>query len=337
MNISVQTGIQFLKDMRQKNFTIPDVSDRFTRRKKLVLHHGEALNFLKSLPASFVSLVVTSPPYNVGKEYESKQALHSYLDQQAVVIDELVRVLKDNGSICWQVGNFVRDGEVFPLDVFFYQKFKERGLFLRNRIFWHFGHGLHASRRFSGRYETILWFSKNAKYVFNLDAVRIPSKYPGKTYYKGPKKGQPSSNMLGKNPSDVWKLMRQEWKDGVWEIPNVKAHHPEKTDHPCQFPIELVERCVLALTNKGDWVLDPYSGTGSSLIAAAKHGRKTIGCEKEKPYVALATRRLKQLAAGKLKMRILGTPVFQPTGREKVARPPDARHQNNGQKRPRSK
>ena len=295
---------------------------RYSRTKRIVLFQGNALDFLKRLPSKSISLVVTSPPYNAGKEYERKRAIQDYLREQTKVIDELIRVLKDNGSICWEVGSFVRNGQVFPLDFYFFNEFTKRGLGLRNRIVWHFGHGLHASRRFSGRYETILWFTKTNKYVFNLDHVRVPSKYPGKTYYKGPKKGTPSSNPLGKNPSDVWRLMQREWWDGVWDIPNVKANHPEKTIHPCQFPIELVERCVLALTKKGDRVLDPYAGVGSSLIAAIKHGRKAVGCEKEKRYVAIAKKRLNQFHAGKLKMRTLGTPVHQPTGREKVARFP---------------
>ena len=205
---------------------------------------------------------------------------------------------------------------------FFYDLFKDRGLKLRNRIVWYFGHGLHASRRFSGRYETLLWFTKSNNYVFNLDAVRIASKYPGKTHFKGPRKGKPSGNPLGKNPSDVWELMKQEWDDGLLGIPNVKANHPEKTIHPCQFPIELVERCVLALTNEGEWVLDPYAGVGSSLIAGIKQGRKVIGCEKDPEYVRIARQRIEDFAAGKLKIRRLGTPVYEPTGREKVTQTP---------------
>ena len=107
----------------------------------------------------------------------------------------------------------------------------------------------------------MLWFTKTDSYTFNLDSVRVPSKYPGKTNYKpGKHYGLPSGNPLGKNPSDIWKIVQRDWESALWNIPNVKANHPEKTIHPCQFPIELVERCVLALTNKGDRVLDPFSG-----------------------------------------------------------------------------
>lgn len=300
----------------------PKIAETYSPDEGIVLHLGDALDFLRTLPSEFVSLVITSPPYNLGKEYERKRALQIYLQEQVSVINELVRLLRKDGSICWEVGNFVDEGEVFPLDVFFYDIFKERGLSLRNRIIWHFGHGLHASRRFSGRYETILWFTRTEDYIFNLDAVRVESKYPGKTHFKGPNRGKPSGNPLGKNPSDVWELLRREWDEEVWEIPNVKANHPEKTIHPCQFPIELVERCVLALTKEGGWVLDPYVGVGSTLIAGMKHGRKVIGCEKEAEYVKKARQRIEDFSAGKLKLRRLGTPVYQPTGREKVSQRP---------------
>jgi adenine-specific DNA-methyltransferase len=232
-------------------------------------------------------------------------------------------VLSSDGSICWQVGNYVENGEIFPLDIFYYPVFKALGMRLRNRIVWHFGHGLHASKRFSGRYETLLWFTKSDTYTFNLDAVRIPSKYPGKRHYKGPKKGQLSGNPKGKNPSDIWLLMAQEWEMGLWDIPNVKANHPEKTIHPAQFPIELVERCVLAMTDKDDWVFDPYAGVGSALIAAIKQGRRAMGSEKEEQYVQIAHERINSFFSGELKIRPLGKPVYRPTGREKVAQIPD--------------
>jgi adenine-specific DNA-methyltransferase len=194
---------------------------------------------------------------------------------------------------------------------------------LRNRIVWKFGHGLHASRRFSGRYETILWFTKSDHYVFNLDAVRVPAKYPGKRHFKGPNKGKPSGNPLGKNPSDVWEILVRDWEELVWDIPNVKANHPEKTIHPCQFPIELVERSVLALTNEGDWVFDPYMGVGSALIAALMHDRRAMGCEKEAAYVEIARQRILDYFNGVLRYRPLGKPVYQPTGREKVSQIPE--------------
>ncbi len=232
-------------------------------------------------------------------------------------------MLAPQGSICWEVGNYVENGEVFPLDVFYYDLFKKRGLQLRNRIIWHFGHGLHASLRFSGRYETLLWFTKNDKYTFNLDPVRVPAKYPGKRHFKGPNRGKPSGNPLGKNPSDIWEIVAQDWEQELWDIPNVKANHPEKTIHPCQFPVELVERCVLAFTNEGDRVLDPYCGVGSALIAGLKHGRRVIGCDRDPEYIAIGRDRIQAFYAGTLRTRPLGRPIHTPTGRESVSRIPE--------------
>jgi adenine-specific DNA-methyltransferase len=267
-------------------------------------------------------VVITSPPYNIGKVYERATELNAYLEALSPIVDQLVRVLSAKGSLCWQVGNFVEDAEVFPLDVFYYPFFKRHGLRLRNRVIWHFAHGLHASKRLSGRYEVLLWFTKGDTYTFNLDDIRVPSKYPGKRHFKGERRGQPSGNPLGKNPSDFWKIVERDWEFLLWDIPNVKANHPEKTIHPCQFPIELVERCVLAFTDPGDWVLDPFSGVGSALLAALRHNRKAIGCEKEVNYVEIARQRIGDLYSGVLPYRELGKPVHQPTGREKVSQVP---------------
>jgi DNA modification methylase len=221
------------------------------------------------------------------------------------------------------VGNYVEKGEVYPLDTYYYDIFKDLGLSLRNRIIWHFGHGLHASKRFSGRYETLLWFTKSDEYVFNLDPVRVPSKYPGKRHYKGPNKGKLSGNPKGKNPSDFWAdIVAQEWEEGVIDIPNVKSNHPEKTVHPCQYPIELIERCVLSMTNEGDWILDPFAGVGSALLAAVRRNRRAIGAEKEIEYINITKERFSQLFAGTLRVRPLGKKVHQPTGKEKVAQIP---------------
>jgi len=299
------------------------IVNNFDQKADVVLHCGDSLEFLKRIPDKTISLIISSPPYNIGKEYEKKTAIEEYLAKQKPVISELYRILKDNGSICWEVGNFVDKGEIYPLDIYYYPIFKELGLHLRNRIIWHFGHGLHASKRFSGRYESIIWFTKSEKYKFNLDNVRVPSKYPGKRHFKGASKGKPSCNPLGKNPSDMWEVIKSDWENEIWNIPNVKSNHPEKTIHPCQFPIELVERCVLALTDKTDWVLDPYAGVGSAVIAAVKNNRKAAGCDKETDYVEISKNRINKFLSGELKTRPIGKPIFIPTGKEKVSQIPD--------------
>lgn len=261
------------------------------------------LSFMRNLPSASMHLIVTSPPYNLGKEYEARRSLEVYQEEQAAAIAEAVRLLHPNGSICWQVGNYIDDGEVFPLDAVLYPMFKVHGLHLRNRIIWTFGHGLHCQKRYSGRHETILWFTKSANYTFNLDAVRVPAKYPDKKHFKGPKTGQLSGHPLGKNPGDVW------------DIPNVKANHVEKTDHPCQFPVGLVERLVLSLTNPGENVLDPYLGVGSSAIAALKNGRNAYGCDMVQEYIDTAIGRLEMLSEGILRTRPMNRPVYEPPQR----------------------
>ncbi len=276
------------------------IVDRFALSEQIVVYPGDCLDLLKTIPAGSLKLVVTSPPYNIGKEYEKRLKLETYLEQQKVVIQECVRGLSPKGSICWQVGNYVDNGAIIPLDTVLYPIFTSLGLKMRNRIIWHFEHGLHCSRRFSGRYETIIWFTKSDDYTFNLDPVRIPQKYPGKKYFKGPNIGKYSSNPLGKNPGDLW------------VIPNVKSNHVEKTEHPCQFPVELIQRLVLSMTDEGDWVFDPFLGTGSSIIAAIRHNRRGAGAEIVPKYIELAKQRIQQELAGTLKTRPMNKPVYDP-------------------------
>ena len=269
--------------------------DPIDEQAKVLIAAKDNLAFMRPLPDASMKLIVTSPPYNIGKSYERRTPLEAYVQSQAQVIAECVRLLHPNGSLCWQVGNHVDKGEVFPLDMVLYHVFKDHGLKMRNRIVWHFEHGLHCTNRLSGRHETIMWFTKGDDYTFNLDPIRVPSKYPGKKYFKGPKAGQLSGNPLGKNPSDVW------------AIPNVKNNHPEKTVHPCQFPVELVERLVLSMTDEGDSVFDPYMGVGSSVIAALKHGRAAYGCDIDKTYAKIARERVQALKDGTLRTCLLYT------------------------------
>lgn len=286
---------------RHPKIADPKIRDHFSRNAEAVVFHGSCLDLLKEIPSNSIQLVATSPPYNIGKAYEKRLDLAAYVKQQADVIVECSRVLTDSGSICWQVGNYVENSGIVPLDTLLYPVFKELGLVLRNRIVWHFEHGLHCTRRFSGRYETVSWFTRDTKdFLFNLDPVRVPQKYPGKKHFKGPKAGQYSGNPLGKNPGDVW------------DIPNVKSNHVEKTEHPCQFPVELIERLVLSMTNPGDWVLDPFLGVGTSIVAAIRHGRRGVGAETMQRYVALSHERILAAMAGSLRVRPMGKPKYDP-------------------------
>ncbi|WP_341790722.1 site-specific DNA-methyltransferase [Rickettsia endosymbiont of Polydrusus tereticollis] len=224
-----------------------------------------------------------------------------YLEWQKRIIDQLIPRLKSTGSICWQVGNFIDNGYIVPLDIEFAPMFKEHKLQMRNRIIWHFGHGLHSKKRFSGRYEVVLWYTKSNEYTFNLDDARVPSKYPGKRHFKGPKAGQLSGHPLGKNPDDVW------------NIPNVKSNHVEKTSHPCQFPVGLIERLTLALTNKSELIFDPFAGVASAGVAAAIHSRRFWGCELNKEYAKIGITRLEETLRGQAKYRPHDKPLYDHT------------------------
>jgi adenine-specific DNA-methyltransferase len=273
-----------------------------------VVWHGDALEVLESLPASSVDLIVTSPPYFVGKEYDTSQSAADFTKEIRRVLPSMMRCLKVGGSLCWQVGNHVRAGNIIPLDALIVAELiGKNDLLLRNRIVWTFGHGAHASKRFSGRHETILWYTMGSDYYFDLDSVRVPQLYPGKRHYKGPKKGEWSGNPLGKNPGDVWEI------GDIWKIPNVKANHVEKTAHPCQFPTALVRRLVLALAPPGGVVLDPYLGSGTAAIAALLEKRNFIGSDIAKKYLRIAKERILLLEAGTLNIRE-DAPVSPPTG-----------------------
>lgn len=292
-------------------FSNEEVHSIFKAKARAVVFEGDCVELLRSLPDGSIQLVVTSPPYNIGKEYERRLDLGKYVAEQRRVIAECVRVLKRDGSLCWQVGNHVVGGAIIPLDALLFPVFSDLGLQLRNRIVWHFEHGLHCSRRLSGRYETVNWFTKSDEYFFDLNPIRIPQKYPGKKYFKGPKAGQYSCNPLGKNPGDVW------------TIPNVKSNHVEKTEHPCQFPVELIERLVLSLSREDDWVLDPFLGTGTTVVAAVRRNRRGAGAEVVGKYVSIARNRILRALDGTLPVRPMDRPVFDPSkaGRNLLSAP----------------
>lgn len=234
---------------------------------------GDCLDLMDTVKEKSVNMILTSPPYQVGKSYDESIDLEEFIKSAS-------KLLADNGVFVWQVGTRVNNGFVEPLDILTHPVFLDLGFKLVNRVIWTFGHGLHCKNRFSGRYETVCIYSRTKDHTFNLDSVRIPSKYPNKKYYKGKRKGEISGNPLGKNPSDVW------------DISNVKHNHPEKTSHPCQFPLELASRCILAFTNEGDLILDPFAGSGTTLLAAKNLNRGYIGIEKEEKYYEIILERL---------------------------------------------
>jgi adenine-specific DNA-methyltransferase len=279
--------------------------------ENFVLFQGDCHDLLADLPEGSVSLIVSSPPYYMGKEYDRSTRHQDFEKEHQELAPLLTRALRPGGSLCWQTGMHATNGSIIPLDYLAYAAFsKDNALVLRNRIIWHFEHGVHARNRFSGRHETILWFTKGQDYMFDLDAVRVPQKYPGKRHYKGPNKGKISGHPSGKNPGDMW------------AIPNVKSKHKEKTAHPCQFPVALPQRLIRALTRPGDLVFDPYAGTSSTGIAAAIEKRRFLGCEIEPKYAKLGIKRYQDWVAGTLQVRDWRRPVSPPDPRQAVAQAP---------------
>ena len=272
------------------------------------LLNGDCKDLLKAIPDNQIALALTSPPYCMGKEYEPGNKLEDFIAAHEELLPEIIRVVKPGGSICWQIGYHVANNHVTPLDYLIFDAMRKLSNppKLRNRISWTYGHGLHCEHRFSGRHETILWFTKGDDYLFDLDAVRVPQLYPGKISNKGPSKGKPSGNPLGKNPSDVW------------DIPNVKSNHLEKLDHPCQFPTALVARLVNALTIKDDIVLDPYAGVATTGVAALRAGRRFIGSELKDDYAKIGAARLIETVKGTVRVRE-DTPVQAPKPNTKLS------------------
>lgn len=284
------------------------------------VYAGDCMNMFKTIENSSVSLVITSPPYCIGKEYEDRNDdLKAFKRTNRRTLKEAIRILKPGGSLCWQVGYHVDNAHTLPLDVIIYNLIEDinknlpigEQMILRNRIIWTFGHGFNDIHRLCGRHEIILWYTKGENYTFNLDDIRIPQKYPGKTYSSGPQKGKISGNPKGKNPSDVW------------DIPNVKANHIEKTIHPCQFPISIPQRLILALTNTNEIVVDPFLGSGTTAASAVLLNRRFIGAEKVERYVEISEERIIKALSGRLRYRE-DKPVMKPDPNSKVAKKPES-------------
>jgi adenine-specific DNA-methyltransferase len=244
------------------------------------IFNGKCEDYLKSIPDNSVDLIVSSPPYNIGKSYEKRAPLDIYLEEQQKIISECYRILKNTGSIFWQVGSYSNKGTIIPLDVKFFPIFENLGMYSINRMVWLRQHGLQAKNKFSCRHETMLWFSKSMDYKFYLDNVRVPQKYQNKKYHKGDKMGQLSCNPDGKNPGDVWSFR------------NIKHNHEEQTIHPAQFPEDMIKRIILATTEEGDTVFDPFMGVGTVPVVAKSTNRSFLGSEIDSEYFKVANQRL---------------------------------------------
>ena len=250
-----------------------------------LLYAGDCLDLMKRLDSSFVNLTVTSPPYNIGKEYEEPMPLENYLDWCKNWISEIHRVTNDQGAFWLNIGylEIPEKGRAVPIPYLLWDK---TPFYFVQEVIWNYGAGVAGRKFFSPRNEKLLWYVKNQEnYIFNLDDIRDKNvKYPNQK-----KNGKLKCNPLGKNPSDVW------------QIPKVTSganrSSKERMPHPAQFPIALIDRVVKASSNIGDIVMDPFLGSGTSAIVALANKRKFVGFEISEKYCDLAVERIKKYSA----------------------------------------
>jgi adenine-specific DNA-methyltransferase len=246
----------------------------------IAIYNRDCIAGMQALPAEVIDLTVTSPPYNIGKEYEATLALKDYLNWSERWIQAVHRATSFDGSFWLNLGYVPVESRAraIPLPYLLWDRIP---FFLIQEIVWHYGAGVAARQAFSPRNEKFLWYVKSPDtYTFNLDEIRDPDvKYPNQR-----KNGKLKCNPLGKNPSDVWILPKV--------TSGANRSSKERTEHPAQFPIAVIERIILASSRPGDVILDPFMGSGTTALVATRLGRKVIGFELSSRYLDIAIRRL---------------------------------------------
>ena len=261
----------------------------------VLIYHGDALELLRRFPDSLIDLTITSPPYNIGKQYEQIRELGDYISWCSNWIDLIHGATTSHGAFWLNVGYLRIPGKAKAIPIP-YLLWDRVNFFLIQEIVWHYGAGVASRKSFSPRNEKFLWYVKDEQeYTFNLDAVRDPNvKYPNQK-----KNGKLKCNPFGKNPTDVWNTSVTEASTiatDVWTVPKVTSgknrSSSERTGHPAQFPFAVIDRIIKACSNPGDVVLDPFVGSGTVAEAALRNGRKVIGFEIYAPYVDILRNRI---------------------------------------------
>ncbi len=239
--------------------------------KKIDLRCGDALKLFKEIESESIDVIIADPPYNLGKDYgnnHDSKAFEDYLQFTRCWLAEAKRILKPAGTIYVFMGvRFIS----YLYDILD----RELQMFFNSWIVWNYTQGLGKTKGFSPRHDDILMFTKSEKFIFNLDDVRIPQKY-----YRA------RNNMRGANPGDVWKFS------------HVHYCNVNRQNHPTQKPEGLIERMVLASSNEGGAVLDPFSGSGTTLRVCQQVKRKAIGFELNPDYAGMARARLSERFVG---------------------------------------
>ncbi len=259
---------------------IPELGPPRFETDEVNLYLGDCLDHMRRMPSESVSLTVTSPPYNIGKPYETPLPLDDYLDWCDEWLGEIHRVTRTDGALWLNLGYVeVPDAaKALPLP---YLLWKRIPFYIIQEIVWNYGAGVAARTSFSPRNEKFLWCVKNPdRYTFNLDAVRDKDvKYPNQR-----KNGKLRCNPLGKNPTDVWHFPKV--------TSGANRSSPERTAHPAQFPAAVIERIVRTSSNPGELVMDPFLGSGTTAEACLRTGRRALGFEIREDYVRIAEQRI---------------------------------------------
>lgn len=246
----------------------------------ILLYKMDCLEAMKMVQGDVIDLTITSPPYNIGKAYETQLPLQDYLDWCESWMLEIYRITESQGAFWLNLGYLeIEDrARAIPIPYLLWQR---SPFYLVQEVIWNYGAGLHTKQMFSPRNEKFLWYVKTPEeYVFHLDAVRDKDvKYPNQK-----KNGKLKCNPLGKNPSDVW------------QIPKVTSGHKrsskERMPHPAQFPVAVIDRIIKACSDEEDIVMDPFMGSGTTAIAALENGRKVVGFEISEQYCELIAKRV---------------------------------------------
>lgn len=270
--ISIMTSLEHLCDLLGKPYFEAD---------NVVIFNADTTNLMALLPPDSINLIVTSPPYNIGKEYETVMDIQKYVEWTKAWTKGIPRVLTRSGAFWLNLGyvKFDDKAKALPLPYLLWDKID---LHLIQEVVWNYGAGVAGKRFLSPRNEKWLWYVMDSEnYTFNLDAIRDPDvKYPTQK-----KNGKLRCNTIGKNPSDVWQIAKV--------TSGTDRSSPERTPHPAQFPTDLIDRIILGFSNEEETVLDPFLGSGSTAISCLKHNRKVIGFEIREDYCSVAAKRIK--------------------------------------------
>lgn len=237
--------------------------------------HGDCFEWLSQIETESIDLIVTSPPYNIGKEYEKKIEIDEYVQWSESYFKELYRVLKTGRNFMLQVGQYVdKDTNNIPLTYLLYQSAIKSGFKLRQEIIWYFKGGMQAKKKLTGQNEKIMWLYKGDELpYFDVDSIRV------KEWQAIDKRNNPN----GKNPTDVWEFNR------------VAGNSNEKTEHPCQFPVSMIERIVKGWSKENEVVLDCFMGSGTTAESCIITNRNFIGIERDWDYCEIANKRIEQV------------------------------------------